>query len=133
MSIPVTMPQLGESIVEGTISKWLVKEGDAVAKLTPLVEIATDKVDTELPSPAAGVVLQILAAEGATVAVGAHLALIGQPGEEAGAAPAAPGSDRCCARGGNRVCPRSCARARGCRRSRLYLAGGGQTGCRARC
>lgn len=89
MPTPVTMPQLGESIVEGTISKWLVKQGDVVTKLAPLVEIATDKVDTELPSPADGVVLQILAPQGATVAVGGHLALIGQPGEAVEAEPPA--------------------------------------------
>ena len=55
MAIDVTMPQMGESVVEGTIAKWLVKEGDVVIEDQPLVEISTDKVDTEIPSPGAGV------------------------------------------------------------------------------
>ena len=81
MATVVKMPQLGESIVEGTVARWLKQPGDAVAKLEPLLEISTDKIDTELPAPAAGILLQIIAAEGATVAVGGALAYIGQPGE----------------------------------------------------
>ncbi|NNE19110.1 MAG: 2-oxo acid dehydrogenase subunit E2 [Myxococcales bacterium] len=70
MATKVTMPQLGESVVEGTIGKWLVSAGQSVAKDQPLVEILTDKADSELPSPVAGVVTQLLAAEDDIVAVG---------------------------------------------------------------
>ena len=81
------MPQLGESIVEGTINKWLVQEGDAIKKMDPLLEVGSDKVDTEVPSPAAGVILKLYAAEGETVAVGTIIAAIGQAGEVAPGAP----------------------------------------------
>jgi len=84
MAIDVTMPQMGESVVEGTIAKWLVKEGDVVVEDQPLVEISTDKVDTEIPSPGAGRIAKIVAAEGQTLPVGATLAVI----EQAGAAEA---------------------------------------------
>jgi len=84
MAIDVTMPQMGESVVEGTIAKWLVKEGDVVIEDQPLVEISTDKVDTEIPSPGAGRIAKIVAAEGQTLPVGATLAVI----EPAGAAEA---------------------------------------------
>ena len=80
MPIEVTLPQLGESVVEGTITKWLVKEGDSVAKEQPLVEVATDKADSEIPSPAAGTVAKIVAAVGATVPVKSVLCVI-EPGE----------------------------------------------------
>jgi 2-oxoglutarate dehydrogenase E2 component (dihydrolipoamide succinyltransferase) len=83
MAIDVTMPQMGESVVEGTISKWLVKEGDVVVEDQPLVEISTDKVDTEIPSPGAGRIAKIVAAEGQTIPVGATLAIIEQAGVEA--------------------------------------------------
>ena len=76
MAIDVTMPQMGESVVEGTIAKWLVKEGDVVIEDQPLVEISTDKVDTEIPSPGAGPIAKIVAAEGQTLPVGATLAVI---------------------------------------------------------
>ncbi len=76
MAVDVVMPQMGESVVEGTITRWLVKEGDDVSEDQPLVEISTDKVDTEIPAPAAGVVAKIIAAEGQTIAVGARLAVI---------------------------------------------------------
>jgi len=72
----VTMPQLGETVVEGTILKWLKKEGERIERDEPLFEISTDKVDTEVPSPAAGIVTKILVAEGATVAVKTPLAEI---------------------------------------------------------
>ncbi len=68
------MPQMGESVVEGTITKWLVNEGDVVTEDQPLVEISTDKVDTEIPSPGAGRIAKIVAAEGETLPVGAKLA-----------------------------------------------------------
>jgi 2-oxoglutarate dehydrogenase complex dihydrolipoamide succinyltransferase (E2) component len=95
----VKMPQLGETVVEGTILKWLKKEGDEVAQDEPLFEISTDKVDTEVPSPAAGTLTKIIVTEGETVSVGSDLATIdsgdGQAasGEEAAAeSPAAPPS-----------------------------------------
>ena len=67
MPITVTMPQLGESVVEGVIARWLKREGDAIARDEPFVEIMTDKVNVELPAIAAGTLVRILAAEGATV------------------------------------------------------------------
>lgn len=76
MAVAVIMPELGESIVEGTIVRWLKQEGEQVKEDEPLVEIMTDKVNTELPAPASGVLKQILAAEGATVKVGQELAWI---------------------------------------------------------
>jgi len=85
----VTLPALGESVTEGTVTRWLKQVGDTVAVDEPLVEVSTDKVDTEIPSPVAGVIQQILVAEDETVAVGAVLAVIGD-GAAAPAAPAAP-------------------------------------------
>ncbi len=76
MPVAVELPSLGESVVEGTVSRWLVKEGDRVAVDQPLVEVTTDKVDAEIPSPVAGVVQKILVAEGQTVAVGAPLVML---------------------------------------------------------
>ena len=70
MSVSVTMPQLGESVVEGTIGKWLVREGQRIEKDQPVVEILTDKADSEINAPESGVVTKIVAAEGATVGVG---------------------------------------------------------------
>ena len=75
-SIAVTLPQLGESVVEGTVAAWLVREGERVELDQPLVEVTTDKADTEIPSPASGVVEKILVPEGETVAVGADLVVI---------------------------------------------------------
>ncbi|HXN87024.1 MAG TPA: dihydrolipoamide acetyltransferase family protein [Candidatus Binataceae bacterium] len=80
MAVEVTMPQMGESVVEGTITKWLVKEGDTVAEDQSLVEISTDKVDTEIPSPSAGVISKLVASEGETLPVGAVLAVIDNTG-----------------------------------------------------
>ena len=77
MPTPVTMPQLGETVVEGTITKWLKHEGDTVERDEPLFEISTDKVDTEVPSPASGTLTQILVQEGETVDVGTKLGQIG--------------------------------------------------------
>jgi pyruvate dehydrogenase E2 component (dihydrolipoamide acetyltransferase) len=105
MSVSVSMPQLGESVTEGTVTRWLKKEGERVERDEPLLEISTDKVDTEIPSPAAGILRGIAVAEDETVAVGAELAQIdedagaGQPGAApaqaapAQAAPAADGPD----------------------------------------
>ena len=94
MPTPVTMPQMGESIAEGTIVRWIKKVGDAVDRDEPLFEISTDKVDAEIPSPAAGVLLQIKVNEGETVPVDSVVGLIGAAGEtvadgEAAAAPVA--------------------------------------------
>ncbi|MGH9380925.1 MAG: biotin/lipoyl-containing protein, partial [Thermoanaerobaculia bacterium] len=87
MSTEVLMPQMGESIAEGTISKWLVKQGDKVERDQPLFEISTDKVDAEIPSPASGVLLEIRRGEGETVAVDEVVALVGEAGEAPASAP----------------------------------------------
>src|SRR5438093_6196400 len=85
------MPQMGVSVSEGTITKWLKQEGEQVEADEPLLEISTDKVDTEVPSPASGTVTQILVPEGETVAVGTKLAQIGGAASGDGAAaPTAP-------------------------------------------
>jgi len=84
----VVLPALGESVTEGTVTRWLKKVGDSVSVDEPLVEISTDKVDTEIPSPVAGVIQQILVKEDETVAVGAVLAVVGD-GAAAAATPAA--------------------------------------------
>ncbi|MDO9484540.1 MAG: 2-oxoglutarate dehydrogenase, E2 component, dihydrolipoamide succinyltransferase [Actinomycetota bacterium] len=90
-TVDVLLPQLGESVTEGTVTRWLKQVGDAVAADEPLVEISTDKVDTELPSPAAGVLVSILVPEDATADVGSVLGLIGAAGAVAApAVPAAP-------------------------------------------
>ena len=91
MSTEVTLPELGESVTEGTVSRWLKQVGDTVAVDEPLLEISTDKVDTEIPSPAAGTLLEIRSAEDDTVEVGAVLAVIGEASEaEGGGAPSEP-------------------------------------------
>lgn len=82
MSTTVTMPQLGETVTEGTILKWAKQVGDSISEDEVLVEISTDKVDTEVPSPAAGTILEILVEEGDTVEVGTPLVVIGEAGEE---------------------------------------------------
>ncbi|MEN8653181.1 2-oxoglutarate dehydrogenase, E2 component, dihydrolipoamide succinyltransferase [Streptomyces sp. 21So2-11] len=82
----VTLPALGESVTEGTVTRWLKEVGDEVAEDEPLLEVSTDKVDTEIPSPVAGTLLEILVAEDESAEVGARLAVIGAKG----AAPAAP-------------------------------------------
>src|SRR5690606_24862628 len=88
MSLEVVMPQMGESITEGTVSKWLKKVGDTIGKDEPILEISTDKVDAEVPSPGEGVLLEIKHDEGDTVEVGTVLAVIGAAGEQPAAAPA---------------------------------------------
>jgi pyruvate dehydrogenase E2 component (dihydrolipoamide acetyltransferase) len=86
MSVSVSMPQLGESVTEGTVTRWLKREGDHVSADEPLLEVSTDKVDTEIPSPVSGILRGITVAEDETVAVGAQLAVI----DEDGAAPSSP-------------------------------------------
>jgi len=81
MATKVLVPLLGEGVEEVTVIKWLKKEGDSVNELEPLLEVNTDKVDTEIPSPASGTVLKIMAEEGLPAKVGAILAFIGKPGE----------------------------------------------------
>ena len=81
MATKVLVPLLGEGVEEVTIIKWLKKEGDSVNELEPLLEVNTDKVDTEIPAPASGTVLKIMAEEGLPAKVGSVLALIGRPGE----------------------------------------------------
>ena len=85
MATEVIMPQMGESIFEGTITKWLKKVGDAVAKDEPLFEISTDKVDAEIPSPVAGTLTEIKVVEGTTVQINTVVALVGGAGEAAAA------------------------------------------------
>ncbi|MFO7635392.1 MAG: biotin/lipoyl-containing protein, partial [Caldilinea sp.] len=97
MATVVRMPQLGESVVEGTILRWLKQPGDSVAKNEPLLTISTDKIDTEVPAPIDGVLLELTVAEGVTVSAGAVIATIGAAGESGaertiGTAPAAPAS-----------------------------------------
>ncbi|MBV9320382.1 MAG: 2-oxoglutarate dehydrogenase, E2 component, dihydrolipoamide succinyltransferase [Mycobacterium sp.] len=88
MAFSVQMPALGESVTEGTVTRWLKQEGDTVERDEPLLEVSTDKVDTEIPSPAAGVLTKIIAQEDDTVEVGGELAVIGDA-EGAAAQPAA--------------------------------------------
>lgn len=89
MAISVQMPALGESVTEGTVTRWLKQEGDTVELDEPLLEVSTDKVDTEIPSPAAGVLTKIVAREDDTVEIGGELAVIGEAGEASAPAPAA--------------------------------------------
>ncbi|TYB37064.1 2-oxoglutarate dehydrogenase, E2 component, dihydrolipoamide succinyltransferase [Micromonospora sp. AP08] len=86
MPVSVTMPRLGESVTEGTVTRWLKQEGDTVEVDEPLLEVSTDKVDTEIPSPAAGVLSRIVVGEDETAEVGSELAVIAGEGEEAGGA-----------------------------------------------
>jgi pyruvate dehydrogenase E2 component (dihydrolipoamide acetyltransferase) len=86
MSVSVSMPQLGESVTEGTVTRWLKREGEHVQADEPLLEVSTDKVDTEIPSPVSGVLRGITVAEDETVAVGAELAVIDEDGSLAAAA-----------------------------------------------
>ncbi|MEU0649868.1 2-oxoglutarate dehydrogenase, E2 component, dihydrolipoamide succinyltransferase [Streptomyces umbrinus] len=84
----VVLPALGESVTEGTVTRWLKEVGEEVAEDEPLLEVSTDKVDTEIPAPVAGVLLEIVVAEDETAEVGAKLAVIGAPGAAPAAAPA---------------------------------------------
>ncbi|MGW6961395.1 biotin/lipoyl-containing protein, partial [Streptomyces chartreusis] len=88
MAVSVTLPALGESVTEGTVTRWLKAEGERVEADEPLLEVSTDKVDTEIPSPAAGVLASIKVAEDETVEVGAELAVIDDGTGAPAAAPA---------------------------------------------
>src|SRR5262245_3922000 len=90
MSVSVSMPQLGESVTEGTVTRWLKKEGERVEADEPLLEVSTDKVDTEIPSPVSGILRGITVAEDETVEVGAELAVIDESADGAAGAPAPP-------------------------------------------
>ncbi|MBV8347106.1 MAG: dihydrolipoamide acetyltransferase, partial [Mycolicibacterium sp.] len=92
MAFSVQMPALGESVTEGTVTRWLKQEGDTVEQDEPLLEVSTDKVDTEIPSPASGVLKKIIAQEDDTVEVGGELAVIGDAGEAAQPADGQPGA-----------------------------------------
>src|SRR5882672_8335030 len=92
MATDVVMPQMGESIAEGTIVRWMKKVGDSVDRDEPLFEISTDKVDAEIPSPSAGVVAEIRAQEGETVPVNSVVAVIRGAGEAVVSAPSATAS-----------------------------------------
>ncbi|MFE0733171.1 biotin/lipoyl-containing protein, partial [Streptomyces antibioticus] len=89
MAVSVTLPALGESVTEGTVTRWLKAEGERVEADEPLLEVSTDKVDTEIPSPAAGILASIKVAEDETVEVGAELAVIDDGTGAPAAAPAA--------------------------------------------
>src|SRR6478609_9076112 len=95
MSTSVTMPRLGESVTEGTVTRWLKSEGDHVDADEPLLEVSTDKVDTEVPSPVSGTLIAIKVQEDETVEIGVELAIIGEAGESADtpAAPPAPAAE----------------------------------------
>ncbi|HET7682493.1 MAG TPA: 2-oxoglutarate dehydrogenase, E2 component, dihydrolipoamide succinyltransferase [Marmoricola sp.] len=94
MSTPVSLPALGESVTEGTVTRWLKQVGDTVAVDEPLLEVSTDKVDTEIPSPVAGTLLEISAQEDETVEVGAQLCVIGDEGEGGGSDGSAGSSEQ---------------------------------------
>lgn len=93
MATEVTLPALGESVTEGTVTRWLKQVGDQIAIDEPLLEVSTDKVDTEIPSPVAGTLIEIRANEDDTVEIGAVLAVVGEAGESSGGAPAAPAQE----------------------------------------
>src|SRR5229473_1960909 len=90
MAVDIVMPQMGESIFEGTITKWLKKPGDKVERDEPLFEISTDKVDAEIPAPAAGVLREIKVSEGQTVPIQTIVGVIDSDGAAAGSAAPAP-------------------------------------------
>ncbi len=94
MAFSVQMPALGESVTEGTVTRWLKQEGDQVEVDEPLLEVSTDKVDTEIPSPAAGVLQRIVAAEDETVEVGGELAVIGDSADDSGGSDDADQADQ---------------------------------------
>jgi 2-oxoglutarate dehydrogenase E2 component (dihydrolipoamide succinyltransferase) len=86
----VVMPQLGESVHEGTISRWLVKPGDKIVEFEPMLEVDTDKVNAEVPAPVSGILREILAKEGQTVQAGAEIAVVETGDGAASATPEAP-------------------------------------------
>ena len=121
-AVDVVMPQMGVSVSEGTITKWLKQEGEHVEADEPLLEISTDKVDTEVPSPGAGDVTQILVQEGETVDVGTKLAVIGGAAAEAGAPEPEASPEPATAPAAEEASPG--VERRGCARHRGACAGG---------
>src|SRR3979490_1603164 len=102
MPVWVPMPRLGESVTEGTVTRWLKKEGERVEADEPLLEVSTDKVDTEIPSPVSGILRGITVAEDETVAVGAELAAVDEAGAAGGGAWGVGGRTERGPRGGTR-------------------------------
>ncbi|MFE1886836.1 biotin/lipoyl-containing protein, partial [Streptomyces diastatochromogenes] len=100
MAVSVTLPALGESVTEGTVTRWLKADGESVEADEPLLEVSTDKVDTEIPAPASGVLLEIVVTEDETAEVGAKLAVIGAAGAAGAVRPVGsrPGSGTRCVR-----------------------------------
>ena len=90
MATTITMPQLGETVTEGTVAQWLKKPGDSIEKYESFVEVSTDKVNAEVPSPVSGVLREIICQEGETVATGAPIAIIDEVAAEATAPAKAP-------------------------------------------
>ena len=88
MATTITMPQLGETVTEGTVERWLKKAGDAVEKYEAFLEVSTDKVNSEVPSPITGTIRELLVQEGTTVAVGTPIAVIDDVGAASKPAPA---------------------------------------------
>src|SRR5690349_17183429 len=93
MATKVLVPRLGEGVDEVTVTKWLKQVGDTIQELEPLLEVNTDKVDTEIPAPASGTILKIIMGEGSPAKVGELLAIIGQPGESPDSAQVGGNSD----------------------------------------
>src|SRR3954468_23550446 len=112
MATSVNLPALGESVTEGTVTRWLKQPGDTVAVDEPLLEVSTDKVDTEIPSPVAGTILEIKAEEDETVEVGAELCVIGEEGEGGGSGDSGDGAGGG-GRGGGAAAGAAGRRARG--------------------
>ena len=116
-SVSVTLPALGESVTEGTVTRWLKQVGDSVEADEPLLEVSTDKVDTEVPSPAAGTLLSITAQEDDSVEVGGELGVIGDsadpPGDSGDAAPDDAAPNGGASKAGSRAGRRGAGRRRG--------------------
>src|SRR6476661_5014300 len=121
MATDVLMPQMGESIAEGTVSRWIKKVGDKVERDEPLLEISTDKVDAEIPSPTSGTLAEILVKEGETVAVNSVVARIAAEGESASAGESAGTCSATSSSGGTRE-SRSCRDRRTSRRRERRVA-----------
>ncbi len=109
MATEIKMPQLGETVVEGTITRWLKQEGDTIEEDELLVEISTDKVDSEVPSSASGTIQKILVQEGDTVKVGTALAIVGEGGRRRIAARSTPMASRSASRPSRSMVARTCS------------------------
>ena len=130
MATDIVMPQMGESIVEGTITKWLKKPGDKIQRDEPLFEISTDKVDAEIPAPASGVLQEIKVTEGTTVQVNTVVGTIAADGEVPAAAPkAAPAAEKKAAPATPAPAPKAAAPDTAC----FFSRGLHETGCGRPC